>query len=263
MKIKNKILFLVFLLSLSVLTSCSNNSEKSETKMPIYISAASSLINPLDEIIKEFNSKYSNFDIRVTYDSSGTLATQIFNGSPTDIFISASEKNTKNLMEQNMLDTSSSYLLLQNKIVLVTRKDVKLNSIPELINENIKTIGIGEPSTVPAGQYAFESLISMGLYESIKDKLILGKNASEVLTFVNSSNVDAAIIFSSDIDKNSNFNVVETFEDDTHSQIKYIMSFVKDSKNSKNAKKFSDFLLENGKDIFEKYGFVFDGAKYD
>lgn len=127
-----------------------------------------------------------NPDITVsgTYDSSGKLQTQIEEGMEADVFMSAATKQMDALTEEGMIEEDSVTDLLENKIVLITSADsqLELSSFEDITKAD--TIAIGDPASVPVGQYSEEALTNLGLWDQVLAKASLGTNVTEVLNWV-------------------------------------------------------------------------------
>ena len=117
-------------------------------------------------------------------------------------------------------------------------------------------LALGEPGSVPAGQYAKEALISLQIYKKLEPKFIFGKNVRQVLFYVESGNADFGIVYITDVKNSSNITLIN-IPYNLHSPITYQIAIVKGSQNINEAKKFINFLLT--KDIqntFQDYGFI-------
>ena len=148
----------------------------------ILVAAAASLKNAYEEeLIPMFQGKYPGVTVKGTYDSSGKLQTQIEEGLEADVFMSAATKQMTALDEEGMIASDTITNLLENKIVLIvpTGSDSKLAKFEDI--ENAESIALGDPASVPAGQYAEEALTNLGIWDKIQDKVSLGTNVTEVL----------------------------------------------------------------------------------
>ena len=133
-----------------------------------------------------------------SYDSSGKLQTQIEEGLDADVFMSAAQKQMNALNDEGLIDTESITDLLENKIVLI----VPSGNAAELKNfadiQEAASIALGDPASVPAGQYAEEALTNLGIWDKIQDKVSFGSNVTEVLNQVAASSADAGIVYATD-----------------------------------------------------------------
>jgi molybdate transport system substrate-binding protein len=228
------------------------------TKVELTVSAAISLKDALDEAKQLYTADNPNVSVAINYGASGTLQLQIEQGAPVDIFLSAATKQMDALDTKGLLLEGTRKNLLLNEVVLIVPKDSSLNisSFQDLTHPNVKQIALGEPATVPAGQYAKDVLTSLGIYDAVNAKAILGKDVRQVLTYVETGNVDAGIVYSTDAQSSSKVKVVATAPAKSHAPVVYPVAVIKDSKNAAAARRFVDFLSgPHGRAVFQKYGF--------
>lgn len=239
-----RIIFVVLvILVLFVTIMYGFNSEENEQEI-VNVSAAASLQGALTEIEQKYENNENKVDI--TYGGSGTLVTQIQEGAPADIFISASIDNFENLKSTN--DISEEVNLLRNNLVVIASKDVEIKDVMD-----VDVIAIGTPEVVPAGTYAVQALESLGVYDNIKEKLVQTKDVSEVVTYVETGNAQMGIVYSSDTTNLQNSKVIYEFDEKSHDEIIYPMASLNDEETTND---FYDFLqTDDAIEIFEKYGF--------
>ena len=224
----------------------------------ITVSAAASLKDVMTEIKKAYEIENKVDKLRFNFGGSGSLQQQIENGAPVDIFISAAQKQIDELDKKNLLVKTSKVNLLKNEVVLVTPISSKLaiKSYKDLVNKNVITIGIGEPKSVPAGQYSIERFNKLGISEKIISKLVYGKDVRTILSWVETGNVDAGIVYKTDAISSDKVKVVSTAPKDSHTLVIYPAAIVSDSKLQNESKKFLKFLKsKKAIDIFIKFGF--------
>lgn len=221
------------------------------------VSAAISLSNALQEIKPLYQQSKPQFGVTYNFGASGALQQQIEQGAPVDVFISAAVKQMDSLHKKGLLVEDTRVNLLTNKLVLITPKNgPEIRSFEDLINSDIKRIAMGEPKSVPAGQYAQEVLTNLRLFNAVKSKLVLANNVRQVLTFVETGNVDAGIVYLTDAKESNQLQIRATAPENLHSPIVYPVAVLKSSKNIPNATEFVKFLTTNpAKQVFKKYGF--------
>ncbi len=178
-----------------------DDTDKADTEEPVTIlmaAAASLEYSMKDELIPMFQEQHPNITVEGTYDSSGKLQTQIESGIDADLFFSAAEKQMTALKDENLIDGDSIQNLLENKIVLVVPSDKKdaYTKFEDVVNA--ETIAVGDPESVPVGQYAQEALTSLGLWDQVSAKASLGTNVTEVLNWVSEGSADAGIVYATD-----------------------------------------------------------------
>ena len=225
----------------------------------ILVAAAASLKNAYEEeLIPMFEEQYPGVTVKGTYDSSGKLQTQIEEGLEADVFMSAAKKQMKALDEEGMIDSDSIVDLLENKIVLIvpTGSDKGIQSFEDIVKAD--SIALGDPASVPAGQYSEEALTNLGLWDQIQDKTSFGTNVTEVLTQVAAGSADAGIVYATDAASMADQVevVAEAPEGSLKTKVIYPVAVVKDSANAEVAANFVEFLTtDEAMKVFEAYGF--------
>lgn len=257
---KKLIVLIVSVCMLLSFASCGNSAKEEDQEVKITIAAAASLENALvDEIIPAFEKEHSNIKVTGTYDASGKLQTQIEEGADVDVFFSAATKQMNALVDGDFIDKESVVDLLENKIVLVTQKknsDSNIAKYEDIVKAN--TIALGDPKSVPAGQYAKESLENLGLWDDLqKKKISYGTNVTEVLNWVAEGSADVGVVYNSDaLSMTDKIKVISEAPDDSVEKCIYPIGIIKKTKNEKAAKLFMEYLQSDAAvKVFEKYGF--------
>lgn len=237
--------------------STSAGSTSEETKL--LVAAAASLKNAYDEkLIPMFEEENPGITVSGTYDSSGKLQTQIEEGLEADLFMSAASKQMTDLDTGGFVDSDTITNLLENKIVLIVPKGEEGNysAFEDIVKA--QTIAIGDPASVPAGQYGKQALENLGLYTEVKSRLSLGTNVTEVLNQVAQSSADAGIVYKTDAaSMPDEVLVIAEAPADSVDQVVYPVAVLKDSANKEAAQKFLDFLKsDEALDVFTTYGFT-------
>lgn len=250
-----KLLMLCCSLCLVILSGCQTQNKQD---VNLLIAAAASLENCYeDELIPLFEEKYPYIQIEGTYDSSGKLQTQIEEGLHADIFMSAATKQMNALNEEGYITKDSIINLLENELVLITHKNSQTN-VKDFYNiQDASVIAIGDPDSVPAGQYAKEALESIGNYESVLKKSSLGTNVTEVLSWVEAKSAEVGIVYASDAASSQNVKILASLpEGILKTSVIYPVGILENSQHQEEAKLFVEFLQgQEAKEIFEKYGF--------
>ena len=231
-----------------------------QQQTPLTVSAAISLTNAMQEIKSLYQSSNPNVNITYNFGASGALQQQIEQGAPVDVFFSAAAKQMDALQQKNLLLSETRSNLLNNRLVLVVPRNAPaLTNFKDLTRSQIKRIAVGEPKSVPAGQYAQELLTNLKIFDSIKSKLVYGNNVRQVLTYVETGNVDAGIVYLTDAKESKSVRVGATAQENLHSPIVYPVAVLKDSKNAAAAREFVQFLSgTEARTVFGKYGFGFN-----
>lgn len=233
-----------------------NSAQPAQTELTV--SAAISLKEALDEAKQMYTKDHPDVGVAINYGASGTLQLQIEQGAPVDLFLSAAPKQMDALEAKGLLLPGTRKDVLQNEVVLVAPKDSKLGlkSFQDLTRADVKQVALGEPTTVPAGQYAKETLTTLGIYDAVNAKAVLAKDVRQVLTYVDTGNVDAGIVYATDAALSSEVTVVATAPPKSHAPVIYPAAVIKGSKNPEAAKTLLNFLAgPRGAAVFQKYGF--------
>jgi molybdate transport system substrate-binding protein len=157
----------------------------------LVIAAASDLAPLSTRLTQEFE-RASGDKARFTFASSGSLATQIENGAPFDIFLSASEEYVNNLAASGYVDRSTVTVYATGRIALWSR-DGSVRSFEDLKTPQVKHLAIANPEHAPYGIAAKKALESRGVWKSIQPKIVYGENVRQALQFAESGNADAVI----------------------------------------------------------------------
>ena len=238
----------------------SKEEEKADLgEQSILVAAAASLKNAYeDKLIPMFEEQYPGVTVEGTYDSSGKLQTQIEEGLEADVFMSAAKKQMTALDEEGMIASDTITDLLENKIVLIvpTGNEKKLEKFEDI--ENADSIALGDPASVPAGQYAQEALTNLGIWDKIQDKVSFGTNVTEVLNQVAAASADAGIVYATDAASMADQVevVAEAPEGSLAKKVIYPVAVVKGTAHEEVAKEFVAFLqTDKAITVFEEYGF--------
>ena len=162
----------------------------------VTVAAASDLTYAMNEIAANFQ-KATGCPVRLTFGSSGNFLTQIENGAPFDVFFSADISYPKKLEAEGLAAPGSTYLYGIGKIVLWTRKDSRVDvgkGLSVLRDSSVQKIAIANPEHAPYGRAAEEALRKSGVYDAVKNRLVLGENISQAAEFVESGNADVSIL---------------------------------------------------------------------
>lgn len=236
------------------LSGCSNPSQGSGEKIELTISAAASLKDALMEIEKIYEEQNKEIDLSFNFASSGTLSKQIEQGAPVDLFLSANLQDFTDLVDKKLIEEERAIQLLENELVLITSLKSSVNSIKQITA--LDKLAIGIPEIVPAGEYAKEALIHLNLWENVQENIVLAKDVRQVLSYVETGNVEGGIVYKTDANSSGKIKEVWRFDSSLHSPIIYPVGVIESSHYKKEAIKLQQFLQkENAIDIFERHGF--------
>ena len=164
------------------------------------VAAAADLEPVLPPILKQFE-QATGIHADATYQASAVLTTQIQNGAPFDLFLSADLAYPKRLIDAGLADAAGSadsstpIVYARGTLVLWTRKDSHLApSLDLLRNPGLKRLAIANPERAPYGRAAVAALTSLKLYETLKPRLVTAENIAQTAQFVDSGNAEAGLI---------------------------------------------------------------------
>lgn len=229
----------------------------------LYVFIAASLSNAMDEIQKNFNEEYPGVEILYNADSSGTLQTQIEEGSRCDIFFSAATKQMDELVEEGLVKEDSVVDLLENKVVLIKPKggETKVTGFENVTEaENIALAG----EDVPVGQYAREIFNNLGIMEDVEAMEINeGKNVTEVLAAVSEGSNEVGVVYATDAASVADQVeiIAEASADALTTPVLYPVGLVEDAEASETEKEAAEIFFEylqsdDAMAVFEEYGFA-------
>ena len=224
----------------------------SPVQADLLVSAAASLEAPLTQIVAEFEAAHPGIEVALNFGGSNSLARQIENGAPVDIFLSAGSEPVDQLCDLHLVARQSITPILTNTLVLIARSDLpSITSIQGLESPSIRVVAIAEPSTAPAGLYATAALDKMGLIDELRPKFVYAKDVRQVLTWVATGNADAGFVYSSDV--SDHVRVVADIPADTHPPIRYVAATIR---NSEETEKFlAQFTSPTAQKTFRSHGF--------
>ncbi len=166
----------------------------------LVIAAAASLTDVTAEIKTLYEAENPGVTLTFTYGASGALQTQIEEGAPVDVFISAAQKQMDALADESLIVPETRVNLLENKVVLIVPagSESAITSFDDLALDTVTTVAMGDPASVPAGQYAEEVLTSLNIKDTVEAKANFGTDVRQVLTWVENGEVDCGIVYATD-----------------------------------------------------------------
>jgi len=232
--------------------------ESAVVKTNLLVSAAASLTDCMGELASLYMAQHPQVTIDCNFGSSGALQQQIEQGAPADIFFSAGVKQMKALQDKALMEDATVRNLLQNRVVLITpQSGVKLAAFEDLLKAEVTQIGVGEPKSVPVGQYTEEIFKNLGLTAQLAPKLIFAKDVREVLSWVETGNVQAGIVYETDAMISKTITICASAPEGSHKPVVYPVGVVKNTRHAVEAKALVDFLgTVEAAAIFARYGFT-------
>lgn len=220
----------------------------------LLISAATSLIDVLERVKDVYESR-CDCTLTINFGGSGSLAQQILQGAPVDVFISADARFVDMLEEKGKIVVETRAVVAENTLVMIAHPTFPKRLTIDQLDE-VNRIAIGNPETVPAGSYIKQVFESLGRWERYEPSFVFAKDVRQVVSYVETGNVDVGFVYESDVRSAKAVKVLEAIDERLHAPIVYPVAVMESSKKRDEATEFVEFLLsEEGQAIFHEYGF--------
>jgi len=271
---------MVFVLAFSLFACKSTPSETpppdDQTPEPpapvvLQIFAANSLEKALPEVQALYTAAHPHVTFADTqFKASGDLVSQIQGGATPDILITASTGTMNTAANEGYINAGTRKDMFANDLVVVRQvgSNIRINSLQDVLGDNITKIAIGDADAVPAGQYANQALSTIGLYSdstgrngtyaaSIESKVAVASSVGNAAIYVNSGDCQIGFVYSSDVYRFSGIEIAYAIPSGTHTAILYPGAVLKDSINTETAADFLNFCLTNpdAQRVWSQYGF--------
>ena len=164
---------------------------------PLAVAAAANLKPALEELAAAFRQQHPEADVRATYGASGLLFTQIANGAPFDVFLSADAEYPAQAVARGLAAGDAFTYALGELVVWVpagSRLDLARRGLSALSDPGVERIALPNPETAPYGRAAREALVREGLWEIARPRLVIGQSVSQAASFAASGNAQAAFL---------------------------------------------------------------------
>ena len=247
--------FLVFALTLLLVApSCTGNKQEE-----ILVFAAASLTDVMEQVGERFQDS-AGVKVRFNLGGSTALAQQIIRGAPADAFISAGPGPMDTLADRGLIMLETRADVLGNGLVLVARAGgdggTEFGSLEDLADGDAR-VAIADPELAPAGRYAREALISLGLWGELKHRLVLAPDVRAALGYLQTGNVGAGIVYRTDADVAEGLQIIASVPENFHTPILYPAAVSARSRHVTAAGQFILFLIgEEARETFREYGFI-------
>jgi molybdate transport system substrate-binding protein len=213
------------LLLLAALSVSAHASAPAPTPAAITVFAAASLKESLDAAAAAWT-RQSGQKIVLSYAASSALARQIEQRAPADVFISADGEWMDYLQLRRLIDADSRFTLVGNRLVLIAPAGSKVRRVPLKFAPLRKALGDGrlavaETGSVPAGMYAKQSLLKLGLWNTVAGQLAQADNVRAAMAFVALGEAPLGIVYATDARAEPRVRVVAIFDDASHDPILY------------------------------------------
>lgn len=253
MQLKNKLLFFAFLIF--ILSGCTTKPDAG--KEILMVSAASSLSGVMEDLAAGFEKDNPDVEIVANFGSSSKLRSQIENGAPADVFLSASTQDVAILSENGLVNKASIAQFAGNHLLLATAAEIDdQTGVLEVLASIQDTFAIAEPDSVPLGAYTKKALETLGTWDSLTGKMIYAKDARQVVTYLESGNAKAGIIYASDASLSQKVEQMSLMPIESE-DIVYPAAIIANSGQQQIAEEFMTYILsEEGQTTIEKFGFL-------
>ena len=230
----------------------------------ITVSAAASLRDAFQEMGRLYEARTGRH-ISFNFGASGALQKQIEAGAPVDVFASAGAEQLNALANKNLIDPETRRDFARNEIVIVTPPSsvLRINTFPDLDAEAVRRVAVGNPRTVPAGQYAGQVFNSLGLAARMQPKLILAEDVRHVLVYVTRGEVDAGVVYRTDAQvAGDSMRIAAVAPENSHEPILYPIAVIRESRKSQAARSFVELVTgAEGQGVLRRYGFGVTGER--
>lgn len=245
---KSKLSLLLFL---AVLFSAAISQAK-----PLYLSVAASMTDALKEIMTAFTALHPEAEIFPNFASSGSLAKQISQGAPADIYISANPKWMKYLVDNQLISAGTETIFAYNRLVFISGDSLEHGSLASLLR--MERIAIGDPKSVPAGRYAQQAMERYGIYQQLRNerKFIFAKDVRQALLYADRGEVDGAFVYKTDALLARNARIAFQVPDELYNRVSYPVGITVTGEQNDLVTAFYNYITsDEAAGILSKYGF--------
>lgn len=223
-------------------------------------SVAVSMKEAVEELGRRFTQSRRGVVLRYNFGASGDLQKQIEAGAPVDLFISAAPRQMDELDKKGLIVTATRRVFARNVLTVIKPADsrVDIAKPADLLEPRVTRIVVGNPKTVPVGQYSEESLRALGLWEKLQPKIVFAENVRQALDYVARGEVDAGFVYTTDAAVRGR-DVKEAFRppEDTYRPVTYPAAVTKDARQPALATAFLDLLMSpDGQKVLTRLGFL-------
>lgn len=221
----------------------------------VNLSVAASLKDVVNELSASFARKHPGVKFLKNYGASGSLAKQIENGAPADIFISANLEWMDYLKRKRLVDGAGIGVFSYNTLVFAGSKEMKAATMQDLLK--LEKIAIGSPKSVPAGEYAVEAFKRAGIDKLVAKKLVMARDVRECLMYAERGEVDGALVYRTDALQARQAKILFTVPQHLYPRVTYPMGLTPAGTKNREAEAFFRYLESaDAKAVLGKYGFT-------
>lgn len=222
----------------------------------VHLSVAASMTDAFNKMITDFSAKHTDAKFQPNYGSSGSLAKQIEQGAPADIFVSANPKWMKYLVEKEQVAAGTDRILAFNQLVFVGAKKSTELTLKGLVG--LDRIALGTPQSVPAGQYAKQAMEHVGIYAALEQekKLVMAQDVRQALIYADRGEVDGAFVYKTDALLAKSAQILFVVPEDYYDRVSYPIALTNAGAKNDLAKVFYEYINSpEAKAILVQYGF--------
>lgn len=236
-----------------------------DRRRALTVFAAADLGPPFKEIVPQFERRWIKTRAKVTLvlGSTGTLAQQIRNGAPADVFFAANESFIQEMSPEGLIIPNTRTIYARGRIVTVTLKSttIRINDLKDLVNPQVKRIAIANPAHAPYGLAAQQALEAAGLWSIVQPKLVYGENVQQAVQFVRSGSADAGIVARSVADTaDLNWTIIDQ---QLHAPLNQMAVVLSRTPRPALAASFLEYVNgAEGRSIMRKFGFLLPGESF-
>ena len=222
----------------------------------LYLSVAASMTDAFREIITEFTKHHPETRILPNFASSGSLAKQIAQGAPADLYVSANPKWMEFLVKEKVIAESTKRIFAFNTLVFVGLSETAVSELGQIVS--LKKISIGSPQSVPAGQYAKQAMEGAGIYSKLEEGkvLVMAKDVRQALLYADRGEVDGSFVYKTDAMLAKNAKILFTVPGELYDRVSYPMALTAAGAEKQEAQGFFSFMATGQAiSILKKHGF--------
>lgn len=221
------------------------------------VSAAASLTNAFKDIAQAYEKQYPDARVQLNFGASGALLAQMAKGAPVDVFASADQPTMDKAEKQGLVKAHAREDFVRNTLVLIVPADsaLKLKALDDLKQPAVQKVAIGNPASVPVGNYSKQALEAASLWDAVSAKAINTQNVRQSLDYVARGEVDAGFVYGTDA-KVMKDKVRVSFEVPTQTPILYPIAWTAQTANTAEARRFINYLHSAaGQAVLARHGF--------
>ena len=227
----------------------------------ITVFAPASTAGAIDEVARVFETSNKTTKIVAVHASSSTLAKQIVNGAPADIFISANRQWMNYAWDRGGVERSTVTDLLTNRLVLIAPSDTDwtigiARGFDLLGRLNGGYLAMGDPAHVPSGIYGREALVTLGIWKFLSDRVARAADVRAALVLVERGEAAAGVVYATDARISDRVRVVGTFPEQSHSPIIYGAAITTGSANDQVRSFFAFLGSDDAQSVWADHGFA-------